>query len=248
MVKVALQLNSFRGVEKKDILVNMEKLAAMGYDGVEFCGFFGYSAKEVKNALTATGLRCSGSHASLNDLQENSEKIIEFNAEIGAPCVVCPRVPEEMSSSADAYKKTAEAFNAIGEKCRRGGLKFAFHHHGVELEQWGGESGLDILCRHTRPDLFYLQVEIYWLACGGFNPADFINKYKGRCLNLHLSDVKSIESRTFTEIGKGVVDMKAIVAACKKNDIEWLNVEQEYYEIPELQSFQESLKYLRSIL
>ena len=60
--------------------------------------------------------------------------------------------------------------------------------------------------------------------------------------------MKSLDVKANIEIGKGVMDFKAITEAGKKIGAEWFTVEQENFEIPQLQSIEESLNYLRGIL
>ena len=55
-VPVAYQLYSAREEVAKDMNGVLKGLKEMGYDGVEFAGFFGYSAQQVKDMLEANGL------------------------------------------------------------------------------------------------------------------------------------------------------------------------------------------------
>ena len=60
--------------------------------------------------------------------------------------------------------------------------------------------------------------------------------------------MKSLEDKVNTEIGKGVIDFKEIVQVAKDLGIQWYIVEQEAFDIPQLDSIKESLEYLRGIL
>ncbi|HEY5583120.1 MAG TPA: sugar phosphate isomerase/epimerase [Ruminiclostridium sp.] len=248
MARIGLQLYSINELTQKCFAGSLEKVAEIGYDGVEFFNYYNTSAKELRKILDAIGIQSAGSHINVEKLEDNLKQVIEFSMEINDPYIICPRLPEYMRDSSDAYKRTAELFNIIGNKCKDNGIKLVFHHHEHELQQYNGDSGLDILCKYTQPDLLYLELEVYWLECCGLVPADVISKYNERCISLHISDIKSLEKKTYTEIGKGIVDIKALITTAKKYNVEWYNVEQEEYEIPQLQSIQESLNYLRTIL
>ncbi len=82
----------------------------------------------------------------------------------------------------------------------------------------------------------------------GLRSVDFIEKYKERCSVLHIKDMKSEQEKVNTEIGKGIMDFKGITALGKKYGVQWYTVEQEEYEIPQLESIEESLRYLRKIV
>ncbi|HEY9594404.1 MAG TPA: sugar phosphate isomerase/epimerase family protein, partial [Spirochaetia bacterium] len=244
---IGLQLYSLKDMATKDLLGTIETVAKIGYDGVELWNNFGIPAAEIRRVLDASGIRCSGSHVGLDELLTHLDRVIETSLTLGGASIVCPRVPEEMRNSSDAFKRTADVFSRIGERCKASGLTFAFHHHGEELGIFDGESGLDIIARFSDPAVVKLQLEVYWLVLGGHDPAAAVEKYSDRCASLHVSDVKSVESRDYTELGRGIVDMPALVAACRRHGVEWLNVEHEWYDKGELQSLVESLGYLRSL-
>ena len=247
MGNIGLQLYSLKDMAAKDLLGTIETVAKIGYDGVELWNNFGIPAAEIRRALGAGGIRCAGSHVGLDELLTHLDRVMETSLTLGATSIVCPRVPEEMRNSADAFRRTADVFSRIGERCRAAGLTFAFHHHGEELRSFDGESGLDIIARFSDPTVVKLQLEVYWLVLCGQDPARAVEKYADRCASLHVSDVKSVASRDYTELGSGIVDMPALVAACSRHGVEWLNVEHEWYDGDELQSLGESLGYLRSL-
>ena len=60
--------------------------------------------------------------------------------------------------------------------------------------------------------------------------------------------MKSLSEKKNTEIGKGIMDFKEIVNLGKKYGTEWYIVEQEYFEIPQLQSIEDSLTYLKTLI
>ena len=63
----------------------------MGYKGVEFAGFFNYSAKDVRKMLDDNGLLCSGSHTAIDLLSiEKLAATMEYNRTIGNKFVIVP--------------------------------------------------------------------------------------------------------------------------------------------------------------
>jgi len=62
----------------------------------------------------------------------------------------------------DNYKVMAHKLNGIGDQTQRAGLGFAYHNHGFEFEDHGGENGFDIILNGTDPSLVKLQLDLFW--------------------------------------------------------------------------------------
>jgi sugar phosphate isomerase/epimerase len=248
MNNIALQLYSIKELTEKDFLGTLEKVAEIGYNGVEFAGYFGTTAKKLKKTLDSVGLKASGSHIGIDQLTTNLNGLIEYSLEIGDPYIICPYLPTEFRNSAEAYRKTAEKFNLIGEKCKNNGIQFGYHNHDFEFEKFDGEFGIDILFSNSEPALLHMELDTFWVEYCGLKSLDFINKYKDRCSILHIKDMKSLNEKINTEIGKGIMDFKSMIKAGKEYNMKWYTVEQEEFEIPQLESIKESYVYLKSIL
>lgn len=248
MENIGLQLYSIKELTSADFSGTLEKVAKIGYDGVEFAGTFNTPASKLRNILENLGLKAAGSHIGIDRLKNELDRVIEYSLEISDPYIICPGLPEDMYSSTDAWLKTAELFNAIGSKCKENGIEFGYHNHDFEFEKFGGKYGLDIMMDNTQPELVFLELDTFWVEYVGLRSVDFMEKYKKRCSILHIKDMKSMEEKVNTEIGKGIMNFKEITALGKKHGVLWYTVEQEEYDIPQLQSIGESLQYLRKIL
>ena len=62
---IALQLYSVRDDMEKDFRGTLEKVKALGYDGVEFAGLFGNSPAAVKEMCAEIGLVPISAHVPL---------------------------------------------------------------------------------------------------------------------------------------------------------------------------------------
>jgi hypothetical protein len=79
-IPVGLQLYSVRGPLGKDVEGVIAQVAEMGYEGVEFAGYYNKDADEWKKLLDKNGLVCCGSHVRGHELQEkNLEKTTKPN-------------------------------------------------------------------------------------------------------------------------------------------------------------------------
>ena len=240
-IPTALQLYTVRDETAKDFTGTLEKVARMGYRGVEFAGFGDQEAGKLRDLLERLGLVPAGSHVALEKLEKDLDGVISYCAELGNPYVVCPWAPITDEASA---KKYAAAFNAFGEKIQAAGLEFCYHNHSHEFARAGADYVIDILYRETDPSLVEMELDTCWVFAAGADPAAYLRKYAGRIPLVHLKDMKNVEAKQFTEVGSGLVNVKAIVAEAEKTGVEWLIVEQDACERPSLESARISLENL----
>ena len=93
-MEYGLQLYSVRDFTQKDLAYTLKKVAEIGYKYVEFAGFFGHSAEEVKAMLNEYGLVVSGTHSSLKELDEE-ELISVVEAHCKENEITIPKFREE---------------------------------------------------------------------------------------------------------------------------------------------------------
>lgn len=249
MSKVGLQLYSIKELTQQDFFGTLEKVGKIGYDGVEFAGFFDASASDLKKVLEDSGLLPCGSHTGIEALEEDLNRVIDYNLEIGNHYVICPGLPLHKRDSYDAYMRLADQFNEIGQKCKDQGIQFGYHNHDFEFEKFNDQYGLDILLSNTDADLVCMELDTFWVEYAGLTSVDFMKKYpKQHSSLIHIKDMKSWDDKINTEIGNGVMDFVEIVNLAKELGTKWYIVEQEEFEIPQLVSIEKSLDYLRSIL
>ena len=248
MEKIGLQLWSVKELCGEDFAGTLKKVSDIGYDGVEFAGFYDTPARDLKKVLDDLGLCACGSHTSIDLLTGDIDEVIEYNRVIGNEYIICPALPPEMRNSADAWKRTGELFNELGSKCKDNGMKFGYHNHNFEFEKFDGKYGYDILGENTCSDLVLFEIDTYWVEYAGLKSVDYMEKYNNRLELIHIKELKSFEDKKSTEIGNGVMDFGAIAKLAKKYGTKWYIIEQEAFDKPYLQSVAEGYEYLRSIL
>lgn len=243
-IPAALQLYTLRDETTKDFTGTLEKVAEIGYKGVEFAGFGGLAASQMKAVLDRLGLKAMGSHTGLDLLKNKLDEVIEYNLEIGNPYVICPWAKYETKED---YLEAAKFYNTVGEKCRNKGLQFCYHNHAFEFNTFDGEFGLDIIYRETDPELVKAEIDTYWVQYAGLNPAEYVKKYAGRCPLVHLKDMEAGEDKHFAEVGNGIMDIGAIAAAAKEGGAQWFIVEQDKCKRPALESVKMSFDNLKKM-
>lgn len=247
---VALQLYSVRDQLKEDFKRVVHRVAEIGYDGVQFAGYGGLTAPDMRRLLDETGLQAAGTHTGLDVLEGSIDQELDYNLEIGNRWVVCPSLPEARRGDIAAWRETALALNRIGERCRQRGLLFGYHNHAFEFPQIAdgqpGERGIDVLLGQTDAELVFWEPDVYWIHKGGADPAGMIRQFAGRVPITHLKDESRDDRRTFAEVGEGSLDWSAILQAAAESQVEWHCVEQDRCDRDPLESVRISLNNLRS--
>jgi len=249
-IRIALQLYSVREDCARDLPGTLEAVAEMGYEGVEFAGYYGRSAGELKDLLDDLGLKVAGSHISINSLLgDELKRTIEFNRILGNKYLIVPGLPEEMRSSKEAWLKTAQLMNKISEKLKPEDMRVGYHNHTVEFQPVNGEIPWDIFFKATVPDVI-MQLDIGNAMHGGLSwdeVLDILRRYPKRAVTIHLKEYSS--KRKDVLIGEGEVKWGELFELCESiGGTEWYIVEQEVYPYPPLECVKRCIEYLRRIL
>ena len=122
-IPIALQLYSVRDDCAKDLSLTLQAVAQMGYEGVEFAGYYDRSAEELRGMCDDLELKIVGTHTGLNTLLgDDLEKTVAFNKTLGNPYLIVPGLGGQYTNSQDAWKETAKIFNDIADKISEQGL------------------------------------------------------------------------------------------------------------------------------
>jgi sugar phosphate isomerase/epimerase len=246
MGKLGLQLYTLREIAAQDFLGTLSKVAEVGYQGVEFSGYYETAAQSLRAALRDTGLEVAGSIVQLEVLENDLDGAIEYCRTIDCPMIICPWLAEEYRTAA-AYRRIGGRFGYFGARCRANGIRFLYHIHGYEFEDLGGQCGMDILFSACDPALVNFEVDVYWLEYAGVDAVEFMRSHGQRCPYIHFKDMTDKVSKHDTEVGAGAIDMRGVMREGKKHGAEWFIVEQEAFDIPPLESIAISLRNLRRL-
>ena len=258
--KVGLQLYSLRDQLPKDLNGVLAKVAAAGYQQVETWqynktdGFFGLDAKAFKKVLDANGLSIPSGHF-LMDMYLTTGKTDDLQTYIeaahitGMEYLLVGYINGEFIKTADDFKRVADRFNGAAEVCKQAGLKMGYHNHNFEWKVAGGTTFYDTLLSHTDPALFHMEMDIYWVVRSNQDPIAIIKAHPGRFFAFHIKDMDKTNHDLNTEIGKGIIDFKSIMAYAKLAGVKHFIVEQEnYIDIDPYISITESCAYVKNVL
>ncbi len=126
-IPVGVQLYSVREQCKTDLLGTLAAIARMGYKGVEFAGYHGKPAKELRQMLDGLGLVTCGTHTPYESiLPDKLAETIEFNRTIGNKFLI---VPWMTGKTKQDWLDKAKLFNEAAEKVKAQGMWVGYHAH-----------------------------------------------------------------------------------------------------------------------
>ncbi len=233
--KIALQLYSLcKYIGKPGVGLDraLEQVAAIGFKGVEFAGYYQYDkdAKGLRKALANAGIKVCGTHVSTDAYGLNTKvwkydpevlkKTCDFNMTYGNNLIICPgggnfppgctwstgRCGEACPSSKEIdefAKRLADGYNKVAADAAKFGCRIGLHNH-----TW--EHGVKMSDGTSFWDFFFsntdpavcMEQDVGWTTCAGVDPCVPYKKYPHRSPTLHAKE---------NGMGKGVKVFDAIL-------------------------------------
>ena len=200
--KVALQLYSLNKwipaqdkVGKVALAKALKKIAEIGFEGVEFAGYYGATPAELKAMLADAGLVAVGTHVG-NDrygfnVKENKfdaevlKKTLDFETAYGNTLVICPgggnippgcdwgtgrggTVGKPSQEIDDFTKKLCDLYNKAAVEAAKMGCKIGLHNHTWEhgVKMQNGMSFWDFFFSNTDKSVC-MEQDVGWTTCAG---------------------------------------------------------------------------------
>ena len=239
--KFSIQLYSVRDIINNDFTGTLKKLAIMGYTGVEFAGYGGLSAQEMKDTLTANNLKPVGAHVRVEQLTDKIDEEIAYHKVLGTEYIICPYYP--MNTREDALKLAGILKPAVS-KISGAGMKFAYHNHAHEFAQNAGEYLLDILFQNL-PDEAFMELDVFWTAHAGVEPLAYMEKNKSRLKLIHVKQID--KEKKCVDIEQGILDYRNIISKAKTFGVEHFILEQEEFAVSSMVSVKNNVDYILNL-
>ena len=200
--KIALQLyslNKWIPAQDKDgkvaLAKALKKIAEIGFEGVEFAGYYGATPAELKQMLADAGLVAVGTHVG-NDrygfnVKENKfdaevlKKTLDFETAYGNTLVICPgggnippgcdwgtgrggTVGKPSQEIDDFTKKLCDLYNKAAVEAAKMGCKIGLHNHTWEhgVKMQNGMSFWDFFFSNTDKAVC-MEQDVGWTTCAG---------------------------------------------------------------------------------
>jgi sugar phosphate isomerase/epimerase len=247
--RVGVQLYSLRDDAKQDLERTLANIAAIGYRDVEMLGSFnnfGMPLPRLRQILDRNGLRAPSTHVSGNAL-DDLERQLEEAQTLGHQYMIVASLPIEGQRTLDDYRRWADRLNESGQRTLRRGVRLGFHNHANDLTPIDGTVPYDLLIERTDASVVRHQLDTGNLAMAGRDPLEYMRRFGNRYWLFHIKDVPRLGATSDTELGKGVIDFRRLLASIDDIDEKHLFVEQETYPGTPLDSVRRDYTYIAAL-
>jgi len=241
MARIGLMLYSVRLACADDFQGTLAAIAALGYEGVEVFDLHGHAVTDVRGWLDELGLAVCGLHAPLDAVEADLAGLAATAQALGTSRLVVSWVSPP-ASAADVTE-IRDRLVAAAAATSRLGLALGFHNHDGELRSFGDDSSLLEQLLADVPELF-LELDLGWVWFAGADPSALVARVNGRAPLMHIKDFRNRDEPSFCPVGDGAVGYDVVAPAAVASGVEWLLVEQDEVDGPELDAASRSLKAL----
>ena len=202
-VEYGLQMYCLRDITGTDLKDALKQVAEMGYKYIEFAGFFGHPAEDVKSWLDEFGLICSGTHTGGEALHdENIEATIAYHKTIGCTDLIIPGMDW---STLEKHEENIALIRKAQPILAENGIRLGYHNHSDEFftTPYGKCIEDEIIARTSAA----LEIDTFWAFNAGVDPVAFCEAHMDRIHVIHLKDGVACkpESRSWGRSGEGVI-------------------------------------------
>ena len=244
---IGIQLYTVRKEMLADPVATLKQLAKIGFKELESArsdkgNYYGLKPKEIRKITEDLGMKLRSGHIHVD---KDWKRSIEEATQTGQQYIISAVLPSQ-GQTIEHYQESAEAFNKLGEECKKANLSFGYHNHDSEFEIVDGRVLYDILLERTNPALVTMEMDLGWVVAAGHDPFGYFNKYPGRFHLWHLKDMDTTRKQS-TEFGKGKVDIKGLLQHAKQAGMKHFFLEQEEYAHTAFESIRIDYDYLSKL-
>lgn len=244
--RIGVQLYTLRKEMERDFEGTLRRVAGIGFNEVEFAGYFNHPPHQVHELLEDLKLGSPSAHMPYESLETNWQEILDQAKAIGHEYVLIAWTPAEERKTLDDWKRIAAKFNRAAEAARRSGLKFGYHNHDFEFTPVEGKVPFDVLLAETDRDLVRIEMDLYWITLAGGDPLAYFQQYPGRFPMVHVKDLKKGPPKQMVDVGAGDIEFKGIFQRHEQAGIQHYFVEHDEPADP-WASVEASYRYLKGL-
>jgi sugar phosphate isomerase/epimerase len=259
MTKIGAQMFTLRDScgTPDDIARTLEKVKAMGFDGVQ-ASAAGFNTldegdlKKIKQAMDDNGLVCAATHEALENMRDHTEAVITKHQILDCKYTALGGTlwgggtPEEWTAF-------ASEFNEITAKLNAAGIRAGYHNHSHEFACFDdGSTPMDVMLATFAPHV-WLELDVYWVAHGMADPAAWIQKIAASgnaripCVHYKDGTVNGDREHVMMPVGAGNLNWPRINGACAEAGVEWMLVERDSGPHDPFEALKISIRNIRAM-
>lgn len=183
-MEYGIQMYSLRDITEKNLEKALADVSGMGYSAVEFAGFFGHSAEEVRSWLEKYHLRVSGTHTGWQELDDSRfAETVAYHRTIGNRNIIIPGADLSTAQKLDEFIRFV---NRVQPKLEQEGFTLGYHNHSHEFLP--NEDGQIIHTELEKRTGIAFEIDTYWAYHAGQDPVALMERLKDRVHVIHIKD------------------------------------------------------------
>lgn len=211
-MQISVQLYSVREAFTADPARTLQRLAEIGFTTVEPYGLMDH-VETLRDLLPQHGITAPSAHVPLLAAEDPAE-VFATAAALGVQTVIEPHWDRAHWTREDDIRATAERLGELASIASDNGVRVGYHNHDFEARPvFEGRCGLEVLVDHLDPRVV-LELDTFWSAVGGTDPAALLDRLGQRIQLIHLKDGPlQGDVRDQLSLGDGEMDVPSILAA-----------------------------------
>lgn len=269
-MKFAAPLYILRKECETDLYGVLKRLKNIGFDGIEFLGFFGKDTEELHDTLEELDLKAVGNHVDYYEFLKDTKGVIQTHKEVGCSYITVTGLKKEDFTNKELAREYLKNVENIGRQCKAEGLTLLYHNHDKELQVKLKEKFyLEEVLDNVSKEYLSFEPDLGWIAIGGGKPEYFLEKYKERCPIVHLKDYYALDTERigdisalgekkggaknsyfeFRPVGYGILNFPSLLDKIKACKPEWLLADHDLaYERDSYFDLKISLEYMKNLM
>lgn len=241
-MKFGIQMYLFRNkcFFKNQTLKTLNRVANMGFDGIELFKSNNIPARDIKEAVG----NCDILNPMLwySSFEPNKIDVtIKWLKDLGAKEAAYNCIPVA-SLNTEIYEKYNLKYQDIAKKMAKNDLIFCHHNHKDEYMIKDGNEGIDILLNNVNP--YCLEIDTYWVKEIGRDVLALMEERKDHLRYIHIKDKKN-GAKKFCPIGQGDMDNRPIIDKAIELGLDYVIIDLDNSDCDVFEAASQSLKWLK---
>ena len=246
--KIGLNMYSLRMLcgDLDGLQRTFDKVAGAGYRYVQISGIRDIDPEDIAKAAQSAGLNACATHLSWDRFTEDVEAVIDLHKLYGTIHTAIGSLPAEYRT-ADGISRFLHEARDVLPQITAAGMDFSYHNHNHEFARINGSTWIDSFFEQSSVLGVKFELDTYWVAAGGADPADYIERFRDYESIVHVKDmiVTADREQRFAPVGSGNLNWRRIFDAIRNAPIDFVIVEQDaHYGGDEIRNVAESFRFL----
>ncbi|MBO5946113.1 MAG: sugar phosphate isomerase/epimerase [Clostridia bacterium] len=222
----------------------------IGYDMVQASAICAIEGERLRSFIDELNMPVVCTHRSFDEITQRTDESIKFHKTIGCNVIGIGAMPNNYRGSLEGLKAFARDMSEATKKIKDAGLRFAYHNHAFEFENWDGATPYDYMIENFT-DFDYI-FDTYWSHYAGADTKKYIRilAESNRLNNMHFKDMISEPQGAICPCGDGIMKFDELAGLCRELGIENIYVEQD--NAPDIgdsvAQMKKSYEYLKKIV